>query len=314
MTPTLDDVQDDAQHEVTLADGTVRSLGGMTRDELAQLQWDQERLFAQRILSAPKRSPQRREAIRHAYDTAPRIFAHVEGLTSEPLVMGMHWRQIQLVRELLQRQVQRGLTPSFFEIGYAGGVLLDHVRGWGYPAGGIEVSPTLREQALSLLGEAVADQLLLGDLLETPIGPKDRCTLAYWNDVFEHIPPDEIVDYLQAIRERLIPGGELVTITPNWHVRPSDVSCDYCSPRTEAAGLHLREYTQRDVARLLRQAGFKRIGTPLCVVPRRIVLCGEGLGGLKRLLEPALEWLPFPVASLLCRSLALNCTLAMRTE
>lgn len=314
MTETLDANLESSQEEVTLADGKVCSLAKMTRDQLAQLQWEQERLFARRILLAPKGSQQRRQAIRHAYETVPRILSLVEGQASEPFVMGMHWRHIELVRELLERQVRRGLTPSFFEIGYACGALLDHVRGWGYPAGGIEVSPTLRKQALLLLGEGMADRLLLGDLLEAPLEATGRCTMVYWNDVFEHIPPDEILDYLRAVYARLIPGGELVTITPNWHVRPNDVTSDFCPPRTEPAGLHLKEYTQREVAMLLREAGFRRIETPLCVLPRKIVLCGDGLAGLKRMLEPALEWLPFRMANLVCRGAALSCTIAMRCD
>ncbi len=310
MTTTLTQ----ATSEVVLADGTLHDLAGMDGRELATLQWQQERQFAEQIMAAPKRSPQRAEAIRHAYDTVPLIYSHVLGQVSEPLVMGMHPRQVRLVHDLLDRQQARGLAPRFFEIGYAGGVLLNHVLDWGYPVAGIEVSPLLREQATALLGEDVAGQLLLGDLVDQPIEGDDRCTLVYWNDVFEHIPPDEILDYLKAIRARLVPGGQLITITPNWHVRPNDVTGDFCPPRTTAAGLHLKEYTLREVTRLLRQAGFERVSTPLCVVPSRILQWGDGLGHLKRLLEPCLEWMPFSLARLLCRGLALSYTIATRLE
>jgi len=66
------------------------------------------------------------------------------------------------------------------------------------------------------------------------------------------------------------------------------------------------------VARLLRQAGFSRVATPLCVLPSRIVLFGGGLGWAKRLLEPALEWLPIRLTDTLCRGLSLSCTIAKK--
>ena len=76
-----------------------------------------------------------------------------------------------------------------------------------------------------------------------------RPTLIYWNDVFEHIPPDEIGDYLSHIHRLLAPGGTLVTITPHWLLRPMDVTGDFCPPRTVARGLHLKEYRLAEVTR-----------------------------------------------------------------
>ena len=57
----------------------------------------------------------------------------------------------------------------------------------------------------------------------------------------------------------LATGGQLLTITPNWHVRPSDVTVAFCPPRTASAGLHLKEYTLGEVRDLLRRAGFRPI-------------------------------------------------------
>ena len=83
-------------------------------------------------------------------------------------------------------------------------------------------------------------------------------------------------------------------------------------PRTEAAGLHLKEYTLREVAGLLCQAGFASVAVPLAVSSKRLVLCRNGLLGLKCFFEPALEWLPFPLAKLACRGLGLSCTIATK--
>ena len=53
---------------------------------------------------------------------------------------------------------------------------------------------------------------------------EDGYDVVYWNDVFEHVPCDEIQPLLAKIYSLVRPGGCLVTITPNWHERPSDVT------------------------------------------------------------------------------------------
>jgi SAM-dependent methyltransferase len=299
--------------QVTLADGSVLPLAGLSRQDLLTLQWQQEQQFAARILAAPKGSPDRAEVLRHAYDTVTQLFAAAQGFLDEPVRMGLHPRHERLVLETLQRQRRRKMEPRFFEIGYASGVLLDRVARAGFPIAGIEVSEAMRRQALKRLGPDHASRLYLGDFLRAEIlqtaGP---FTLVYWNDVFEHVPPDEILDYLRRIHELLVPGGQLITITPNWHVRPSDITRVFQPARTAAAGVHLKEYTLREVTSLLRQAGFARVATPLVVLPRRMVLCGTGLAGLKRAAERGLEALPYALARLFCRGAALSTTIATK--
>ena len=304
-----------AEAEVTLADGSTRTLQelrSLGKTELLRLQFEQEQAFARRILEARKGSPDRAKATRQAYDTVTRIHATVVGTLDRPPVMGLHPRYERLIGKLLDRQAAKGIEPSFFEIGYAGGVLLKQVSQRGVPVAGIEVSQEMHRGACRLLGPGLSERLHLGSLLDFDPPGGGRYSLIYWNDVFEHVPPDEILDYLHKAYRLLVPGGQLVTITPNWHRRPSDVTADLCPPRTEARGLHLKEYTLREVTRMLRSAGFRRAATPLVVVPRGVVLCGGGLAGPKRALEPCLEWLPFRAAELLCRGLGLSQTIAAK--
>ena len=126
------------------------------------------------------------------------------------------------------------------------------------------------------------------------------------------IAADETLDYLQRVFDLLHPGGQLVTITPNWHMRPSDITREICPPRTEAAGLHLKEYTLGQVTEMLWQAAFHQVTVPLCVLPGWMITLGAGLARAKRLLEPCLEGLPFRLAELLCRGLGLSCTIATK--
>ena len=298
---------------LTLADGSTLELGSLSHRQLIDLQWQQEREFARQILSAERGSAARAAAVRRAYDTVAQIIAITWDFAGKPLVLGYDVRMGQLVLRLLRRQQRCTANPRFFEIGYSNGVLLKLVRDAGFSVAGIEVSAKLRGEACRLLGSNCESYLHLGDFLRYEFPPSQRpLHVVYWNDVFEHVPPDEINDYLRRIYDLLAPGGQLITVTPNWHIRPSDVTKGVCPGRTEAAGLHLKEYTLREVTGLLRECGFCGVATPLFVTRRQIALCGKGCAGLKRLLEPALEAMPFRLARLLCRGLGLSMTIATK--
>ncbi len=308
-----DILQPTASSEVMLADGNWQSLAALSLEQLQRLQWDQEQKFANAIRSLPKGSNDRALVIGQAYDTVCAILA-AQLPEGQPLVMGLDPRYGRLVLELLNQQVRRGIgQPRFFEIGYGSGVMLKEVCDHGFSSSGIEVSATMRDEALAMLGENFADRLLLGDLRSvTKDSLPGRPSLFYWNDVFEHICPDEISDYLDKIYELLMPGGQLVTITPNWLLRPSDVTGDFCPARTEANGLHLKEYRLAEVTTLLKQAGFRHVATPLVVSRKRIYQLGGGFRMGKAWIEPLFDKLPVRPAHLLCRGLGLSCTIATK--
>jgi SAM-dependent methyltransferase len=307
---------------VMLANGQTVVLDGLDRPQLHQLQWEQEQKFARAIVAFPAGSPQRSMIVGQAYDTIStilvRLAAHAAAERGEaggrPLSMGYDKKYAQFVLKLLERQVARGEgRPRLFEIGYGSGILLKEVRELGYEVGGIEVSAAMRQRAVAQLNERYASGLLLGDFrslaAEDLPGPP---TLVYWNDVLEHVAVDEVGDYLSHIHKLLAPRGQLVTITPNWLLRPSDVTGDFCPPRTEARGLHLKEYRLAEVTRLLKCAGFRRVSTPLGTTPERVVLCGGGGRLVKQLIEPALDRLPVKAARFLCRGFAMSCTIATK--
>jgi hypothetical protein len=300
--------------EITLASGRRLSLNGLSRETLHNLQWHEEQEFARAIMAAPKGSTERAVVVGQAYDTICTILAAQAGEARKPLMMGLDPRYVQLVLRLLRLQHKlRDEQPKFFEVGYGCGALVAQVHSHGYPVAGIEVSAVMRQQTIELLGECHSRCLLLGDLREVRLDSlAGRPTLVYWNDVLEHIPPDELGDYLEKIYQLLAPSGALVTITPHWLLRPSDVTGDFCPPRTEARGLHLKEYCLSEVTRLMQRAGFRRVATPLLATRRRLVLCGGGGCLVKQWIEPWLDRLPVRAAHLFCRGLALNATIAWK--
>lgn len=296
---------------VTLADGSELDLAELELAELAELQYEQEVAFAEQIRRTRKGSAERRQVVQQAYDTVCTILAQMSP-ADENLVMGLDPRYVHLVLRLLKAARRRHRqVPRMFEIGYGCGALLAEVAAAGYEVAGIEVSSSMRAQALQINPREAHEQLLLGDFLEQDMRPlTGQFDLVYWNDVFEHIPPDEIRDYLAHVSSLIRPGGTLLTITPNWHERPSDVTSDFCPPRTPARGLHLKEYSLGEVTSLLREAGFSRIETPAVVLPHKIYLGLGGLAAVKRLCEPVLEYLPFRLARLLVHGFGYAYTIA----
>jgi hypothetical protein len=197
-----------AGRTVRLADGSWRDLSGMGRDDLVRLQFDQERSFARRFVESPKNSPQRAAAFREGYDTITAIFASAHVAAGEPVLMGFNRRNIALVTRLLQRQQRKGMNATLFEIGYGCGALLAAIADAGFAVGGIEVSGAMRTEALGRMTAKHHASMHLGSFLDfEPPHDESRPTLVYWNDVFEHVPPDEIGDYLAKIHALLAPGG-----------------------------------------------------------------------------------------------------------
>ncbi len=80
--------------------------------------------------------------------------------------------------------------------------------------------------------------------------------VAYSNQLMEHLHPEDAVEQLREIHRSLAPGGVYACITPNRLHGPRDVSASFDEVAT---GLHLREYTARDLRELMLQAGFAEV-------------------------------------------------------
>lgn len=308
--------------EVERADGTMCNIEDWSYHALEQFQCEQEPLFARAIEATPKGSAERADVIRRAYTSICTVLEQMAHLERKATLedndvgfsMGMDHRYTDLILELLEEQKAAGVEGGLFEVGFSSGVLLSQISEAGYTVGGLEVVQELLDQAKGKLPEDDHSRLLLGDLCKLDLSEHvGRYSVVYWNDVFEHIPVDEISDYLSVIYSLLAPGGKLVTITPNWHMRPSDVTDVFKPPRSEAVGFHLKEYTAGEVCGLVRKAGFRNVETPIFISRTRIYQSRiPGLTRLKNLIEPLLELMPYAVAVQMCRRFGLNCTIATK--
>ena len=97
--------------------------------------------------------------------------------------------------------------------------------------------------------------MILTDGLSLPV-PAGAATLAYSNQVFEHLHPDDGLDHLRQVYQVLEVGGRYVCITPNRLTGPHDISMYFDDV---ASGFHLREYSATELAGLVRIAGFEHV-------------------------------------------------------
>jgi SAM-dependent methyltransferase len=98
-------------------------------------------------------------------------------------------------------------------------------------------------------------QLVLTDGSSIPL-PADSVDVAFSFSVVEHIHPEDLIQQLVELHRVLKPGGTYYCVTPNRLLGPHDISCYF---DTVATGLHLKEYTVGELAKLYRDAGFNEV-------------------------------------------------------
>lgn len=145
---------------------------------------------------------------------------------------------------------------------------------------------------------------VLSDGLNIPV-PAATVSVAYSNNLMEHLHPEDAMEQLRNIAVALEPGGKYVCITPNRMSGPHDISRGFDETAT---GFHLREYSVRELRNLLQEAGFSRV---------RVLLGGRGryLSALplpSELVEWGLERLPGATRRRVARGLLMNAILGIR--
>lgn len=135
-------------------------------------------------------------------------------------------------------------------------------------------------------------RFLLTDGFGLPV-PDSSIDLALSNQLMEHLHPEDALEQLGSVFRALKPGGRYVCITPNRLNGPHDVS-KYFDP--VATGLHLKEYTTGELARIFSHVGFTELrayaGTKGRFIPLR--------PGVVRMIETSIAWMP----ASLCRAFA----------
>ena len=119
-------------------------------------------------------------------------------------------------------------------------------------------------------------EVVITDGRSVPV-PPGSVDVAFSDQLMEHLHPDDAVEQLGNIHRALAPGGVYLCITPNRLSGPHDISRLF---DPVATGLHLREYTNQELAALMRTVGFSRLRTFLTFRGRTVtapVLAAEAL-------------------------------------
>lgn len=145
-----------------------------------------------------------------------------------------------------------------YEIGSGKGRLISALAERGYVCKGTEITRERGEKWVAehpSLSWGVTDGVHL-DRHEPP-GTYDAVVS---DQVIEHLHPDDVFEHLRSAHAILRSGGRYAFATPNAIVGPADVSRVFGA--TRPMGMHLREYTYREMRRLLHGAGFHGVAAP----------------------------------------------------
>jgi SAM-dependent methyltransferase len=132
----------------------------------------------------------------------------------------------------------------------------------------------------------------------TDLGVADSSvSLAFSNQLLEHLHPDDALDHLRNVAAALVENGVYVCVTPNRLSGPHDISRDF---DPVATGLHLREYSGTELERMFMAAGFTRFEWHAGVrghfrrIPMPIVRATEAAvaGAPLRLRQPVARHIP----------------------
>jgi SAM-dependent methyltransferase len=121
---------------------------------------------------------------------------------------------------------------------------------------------------------------------------RDFFDLVFSTDVLEHLHPDDASAHLASVYQSLKPGGIFYCYTPNRICGPHDVSRHYSRV---AQGLHLQEYSNRQLQGIVRGAGF---GDVSFRVAHKGKVLGDSTSNLLYV-ERVVEWLPWRLRRIL---------------
>ena len=139
------------------------------------------------------------------------------------------------------------------EIGCGSGAACAAIAGLASEVVGLDVD----EAALAVARQRAPRLRFLAASLTDPLPLESGSFDAvYWNDVAEHLHPDDLDFALGEIRRVLRPGGHLLTITCHQDDGPHDATLVTGEPGSPPRGMHLQEFTYARFQALLAGAGF----------------------------------------------------------
>jgi len=159
-----------------------------------------------------------------------------------------------LIKKIIKKVLQKKEKCLFFEAGVGTGKIINSIAGLqNVTAMGCDVyiNEELKKSDLMIYECTIYEALRkLND---------KSIDVFYWNDVIEHIPEDEIEDYLKLLQNKMNVGGIIITITPNRIKGPCDVTSHFEPRGTIAKGFHFHEYTFYEIIKMFQKYNFESV-------------------------------------------------------
>jgi len=306
---------------LTRLNGEKIDLANLSVEDLNIVHFEEEVSYANEALKADPFSPKRLSLMRSGYKCITEIMKEVAAREGKKLHLGSRKIYSDIIIKVLNEYKQRHLKSSqavinFFEAGIGTGSILKDLSSLDYvSASGCDI---LIDFVTSLPDNVkVYEDSVYGALKNLPDSSID---VFYWNDVFEHIAVDEINPLLELIYSKLSHNAIIITITPNWHLRPTDITSKFYPNGTEAKGFHYKEYTYNEVTDILEHHGFKIISSPYIynLFAKKYIISFNKFAlsnhKIKRIIEPLAAFLPFFFKRCLIAGFAFSTTIAKKND
>ncbi|MFN6485183.1 MULTISPECIES: class I SAM-dependent methyltransferase [unclassified Nostoc] len=216
--------------------------------------WDLERKLTQKLLES--NSENRWEIFEQAYTT---LYSKLEWQNSFVRDSAPTIERYETWLEII------GSPPKkIYEIGSGKGEMIAYLAKCGFECKATEItrergSKHVTDTSLNL-SWGNSDGVHL-DNFEQP----EFYDVVVSNQVIEHFHPDDLTTHFKSAYKILVNQGKYIFTTPHCHTGPHDVSFvfGYDNPQ----GMHLKEYTYKELHNSLKIAGYKGI---YCAVPAKL--------------------------------------------
>jgi SAM-dependent methyltransferase len=153
--------------------------------------------------------------------------------------------QMQILHNFLHK------SSKFLEIGAGDCSLSLEISKYVEKVYALDVSETITKQ------QAIPPnfELIISDGTSIPIS-NGLITIAYSNQLMEHLHPDDALKQLRNIYHALAHNGTYICSTPNRFNGPHDISEHF---DRVATGFHLKEYTITELSALFSEVGFSHL-------------------------------------------------------
>lgn len=239
----------------------------ITEEQILQ-HWELEKRLRQRLLNS---TPETRfEVFERAYTE---LYSELEWL-NELVDTAAHDETVsyELWLNLVGEPPQR-----IYEVGSGRGELISYLAQHGFECRASEITQYRGEQ-WATEHENLTWNNTDGVHLEQ-FEPTEHYDVVISNQVIEHMHPDDLPAHMRSVLELLKPGGRYIFSTPHGHSGPTDVCTVFGTDTLE--GMHLKEYTYRELKQLAEESGFARVSSVLRL-PRKV----RKMFGLK----PQISW------------------------